>query len=523
MNGIAINMLRNSLKSQLMAAMLMAGVLFPPATAAARLCTPDATVEAQRVFDYLQSVYGEKIISGAMAQVDWNIDNAESVNRAFGHYPAIAFFDYLHLSHSPSGWIDYGNISPVKDYWEAGGMVGACWHWNVPVSEGATQLTATASETSFSVSAALTEGTWEHNVLMADLAKMAGYLKLLRDADIALIWRPLHEAAGNIYEYNGGEAWFWWGHEGPGPFKRLWKYVHDYFQSEGLNNLIWVWTSQVKDRDFYPGDEYVDIVGRDTYNCSDQWKLSDEFKKLSAEYEAKMVVLSEMGNLAPLSQQWDAGARWGWFMPWYGNSSSLDGNIHADYNWWKEAMAMPQLVTRDQLPDFINGQGIDDDIDDDIKEHVIWTGHWTTSNWGGMQDLAWGGHDWSGITTGDKLVFHVESTGQDAVLKPSDSSWTELSCGFITIGNGVSTPAITLSDSDVAKLKNNGLVVSGNNIRLKKIVLVRNTSSVTTVHPNDGTAADSQPVMYDIHGRRVYRPKGLVIVNGRKIFFNHDN
>lgn len=27
-----------------------------------------------------------------------------------------------------------------------------------------------------------------------------------------------------------------------------------------------MWTTQTKDVDFYPGDEYVDIIGRDIYN-----------------------------------------------------------------------------------------------------------------------------------------------------------------------------------------------------------------------------------------------------------------
>lgn len=39
----------------------------------------------------------------------------------------------------------------------------------------------------------------------------------------------------------------------------------NYFKKEGINNLIWVWTTQTKDSEFYPGDEYVDMVGRDMY------------------------------------------------------------------------------------------------------------------------------------------------------------------------------------------------------------------------------------------------------------------
>lgn len=320
----------------------------------ASLSNQNAIRQALNVYNYLQSVYGEKILSATMAQVDWNTDNANAVYDAFGRYPAMAFFDYLHLASSPSNWIDYGNITPVADYWNAGGIVGACWHWNVPKCEGSAELTSTASETTFSVTRALMPNTWEHEVLTADLAKMAGYLKLLQDRNIALIWRPLHEAAGNIYEYEGGEAWFWWGKEGAAQFKLLWKYMYDYFAAEGVNNLIWVWTSQVKDKDFYPGAQYVDIVGRDIYNESEVGKIVHDFNSIREQYPGKMVVLSEMGNLAALSQQWAAGAHWGWFMPWYGAGASLDGNDHADRHWWADALAMPEVITRDQLPNFNN-------------------------------------------------------------------------------------------------------------------------------------------------------------------------
>ena len=34
------------------------------------------------------------------------------------------------------------------------------------------------------------------------------------------------------------------------------------FKSKGINNLIWVWTTETNDDTWYPGDEYVDIIGQ---------------------------------------------------------------------------------------------------------------------------------------------------------------------------------------------------------------------------------------------------------------------
>ena len=42
--------------------------------------------------------------------------------------------DYVHLPASVAGadWINYGDITPVKDWSDKGGIVAAMWHWNVP-------------------------------------------------------------------------------------------------------------------------------------------------------------------------------------------------------------------------------------------------------------------------------------------------------------------------------------------------------------------------------------------------------
>jgi len=94
------------------------------------------------------------------------------------------------------------------------------------------------SETDFDITKALQEGTRENEIIKADLEELAGYLLLLKQKNIPVIWRPLHEAAGK---------WFWWGKDAAS-YKRLWKLVYETFKQKGLNNLIWVWTSETNDR-----------------------------------------------------------------------------------------------------------------------------------------------------------------------------------------------------------------------------------------------------------------------------------
>lgn len=328
------------------------------------LVTAGALSNAQRLYDYLLSVYGTHTLSGAMAHVDWNTDEADWVYKCTGKYPAVAGFDYLHLNSSPTDWIDYSDISVVEAWYNAGGIVSACWHWNVPRSEGSTEdFTSTASETAFKVSNIFVEGTWEKEVADSDLKEMAGYLKLLQDKNIPVIWRPLHEAAGNRYLYDGGTAWFWWGNDGPDQYKRLWQYMYDFFAAEGVRNLIWVWTTQttaVNDADiaYYPGDNYVDIVSRDIYRTEGSAELTAQ--QIAAQFDVvasmvphKMVTLSECGSVPDMSAQWSAGAKWSWFMPWYDYDNDYSEGFaheHAGIDWWRASLASEAVITRDELP-----------------------------------------------------------------------------------------------------------------------------------------------------------------------------
>ena len=328
----------------------------------ASLVASNASPEAVKLYAFLKDNYGSKIISSTMASVSWNINEAEWVKQHTGKYPAMATFDYVHLPASPANWIDYSNTTIVEDWWANNGLISANWHWIVPKKQGdidPNNFTYKPEETTFSATNALVDGTWENTILKADLEKLAGYLKLLKNKNIPVVWRPFHEAAGNIYEYSNGTAWFWWGAKGADTYKKLWIYMFNYFEAQGLNNLIWVWTTQTKDNAFYPGDEYVDIIGRDIYNNTVASSLAAEFVAIQDAYPTKIVTLSECGNVANISAQWSAGAAWSFFMPWYDSLRTLTpGSVtfagtdheHATASWWMDAMGRDYVLTRDQMP-----------------------------------------------------------------------------------------------------------------------------------------------------------------------------
>lgn len=198
--------------------------------------------------------------------------------------------------------------------------------------------------TTFDAANALTEGTWENQVWKDDMQTLTEYLTLLKNANIPVLWRPFHEASGK---------WFWWGKDADS-FKKLWIAMFNELKVAGLDNLIWVWTSCGNDNDWYPGDAYVDIVARDLYG-EDDAKCATEYADLSATYGNKIVTLGECGystytnsQIATVSKQWNAGAKWSWFMVWYNDESSQ--TYHSTQEWWQDAMSQPNIITRDQVP-----------------------------------------------------------------------------------------------------------------------------------------------------------------------------
>jgi mannan endo-1,4-beta-mannosidase len=157
----------------------------------------------------------------------------------------------------------------------------------------------------------------------------------------------LHEAAG---------GWFWWGRDKkPKPCNALWKLMFDRMVNHhGLNNLIWVWTCEESGdaREWYPGDQYVDIIGRDIYPNPDQrakihTSRVSNFEHLKELYGArKIIALSENGAIPHPDSLVADGAGWSWFMPW-NQDFTTSVNTAADWNY---IMNHNYVITLDKMP-----------------------------------------------------------------------------------------------------------------------------------------------------------------------------
>jgi glycosyl hydrolase family 26 len=156
----------------------------------------------------------------------------------------------------------------------------------------------------------LTPGTPEYTSMMAGLDRAAAELTILRDAHVPVLWTPFHELNGD---------WFWWGKGGPERFVRLWRFMFEYFtEDKALDNLIWVlgYTGQ-PDARWFPGKEYVDIAGADTYARTEQPQLAmfDAVRDIVG--DDVPVTFHECGIIPDPALALQQGATWSWFMTWH--------------------------------------------------------------------------------------------------------------------------------------------------------------------------------------------------------------
>lgn len=154
----------------------------------------------------------------------------------------------------------------------------------------------------------LTTGSDLNKRWMSALDNNAYFLKELEKEGVTILWRPFHEM-------NGG--WFWWGSDKNWPtqeeFKDMWIHMHNYYTNEkGLTNLIWVyapstnyWGDYKSTDHYYPGDDYVDVVGLSYY-----WDDTESLNNYQS-YDAllkhnKPIVVAEFGPRENIDGSFDS-------------------------------------------------------------------------------------------------------------------------------------------------------------------------------------------------------------------------
>ena len=288
----------------------------------AQLVSKNAGESTKKLFDYLKSIYGKHILSGQQYFYPTELEDAVYY-RITEHLPAVRGYDLLDMCK---------NISDSQTdraiYWakNSGCIITMCWHWYAPddiknpsdsVWSFYYKTTGYQRKTSFDIIKAVEEDTLEHRFALDQIDKAAEELKKLEAEDIPVLWRPLHEADGN---------WFWWGNrkndggESIEAYKKLWYIIFDRMENyHKLTNLIWVWNGQSRDMAVHPNT--FDLCGEDIYSeiPLDHSSQKPRFLDVTSYTFGKMAALSECGYMPDPENLKRDGAKWLWWLPWWGS------------------------------------------------------------------------------------------------------------------------------------------------------------------------------------------------------------
>ena len=346
---------------------------------------PKATKETKALMSYLKSVYGSHIISGQQEIYGGGNDGDSEkefnyIKDNTGKLPAIRGFDFM--NYNPLyGWDDGTSERAIEWAKDRNGIVTASWHINVPIDfdnytlgdivdwKECTYKNYQASNSTFNTANAVKEGTKEYEYFQEAMKDLAEQLQKLQDANVPIILRPLHEAQGNEGNYGDGTSWFWWGDRGAEVYKELWKLLYTTLTEKyNLHNIIWEYNSYnyANSDTWYPGDDYVDIVAYDKYNCDYNRDdgLSSGTPNLSAIspifnylYELtngkKMVAMAENDSIPSEENMVIENAGWLYFCPWYGDH--LMSSQYNDPAQLKKMYTSDYCITLDELPEDLYG------------------------------------------------------------------------------------------------------------------------------------------------------------------------
>ncbi len=295
-----------------------------------KLSNPNADEQTAEIYSYICSLTGSNVLSAQqestwMGSVDYEVDYI--YNRT-GKYPAMRGLDYMND--------DFAGVNErAVKWWNDGGLVTICWHTGYDFNgEWNEALKTEISDWD----AVLTEGTEENKAFLEGMDKAAKALLELQEQGVTVLWRPFHEFDG---------AWFWWGKGGSENFIKLWRMMYDRYTNHwGLNNLIWVlgYSGNGKNyQEWYPGDEYCDIVGADSYNGGAQGKLCKQIEKFVTD---KPLCFHECGVNPTVEELQEV--NWTYFMTWHTDYIVLKNDADA----LKTLYNSDYVITKDELPSF---------------------------------------------------------------------------------------------------------------------------------------------------------------------------
>jgi mannan endo-1,4-beta-mannosidase len=270
------------------------------------------TTEGKALFLNLKNVSKQGIMFGHQDDLAYGVhwiaeDGRSDVKEAGGAYPAVFGWDISKIGQRPYN-IDSVDFEKMKGWiiqgYQMGGVITISWHMDNPVTRG-------DSWDKTSAVYSIIPGGENHDWYKGKLDLFADFLNDLKVGDVLIpvIFRPYHEHTGD---------WFWWGRGNctSQEFIALWQFTVQYLRDEkNIHQLLYAYStdrfnSEADYLDFYPGDEYVDILAYDDYwsvvNLDGRSELIRQLKTLVelANKKGKVAALSETGYETIPDEDW---------------------------------------------------------------------------------------------------------------------------------------------------------------------------------------------------------------------------
>lgn len=135
------------------------------------------------------------------------------------------------------------------------------------------------------------DGNMMYNILNGEYDEFLFlYATTIAEFQHPVLFRPFNEMNGDWCPYSSYNT-----SKDTIIYREVYKYVYEIFENAGVNNAIWVWNpneSSFPKGDwnhmlmYYPGDEYVDVIGLTAYNTGTYYaEVGESWKEFSELYD----------------------------------------------------------------------------------------------------------------------------------------------------------------------------------------------------------------------------------------------
>ncbi|REG94800.1 glycoside hydrolase family 26 protein [Flavobacterium aquicola] len=266
-----------------------------PASVTLQLTDPNATAETKALYSNLWRIQEKGTMFGHHDDLlygrNWITESGRSdIKDVCGDYPGVFSVDFAEImdDRSTTATLNNDRIRVIKEARERGEVITACCHLNNPLTGGDSwdnSKNTVAKEI-------LTDGSATNLKFNSWLDKLAVFANNLKDSNgklIPVIFRPFHEHT---------QTWSWWGSSATTQqeFISLWKYTIDYLKNKKqVHSFIYAISPQLDQQGTvdsflfrWPGDNYVDFIGWDSYHGTNTAAFSTNLRNLASLSQQKL-------------------------------------------------------------------------------------------------------------------------------------------------------------------------------------------------------------------------------------------